>query len=256
MTGRALLLVCSALSGAAALPGVSRAADPEVITLVVCSAVQDRAPVGESDWFPGDVEEVFAHVTLEHDDPNETEVQLEWAVDGRSRSTSTLRVGRSFRWRTWSRRKIHESDVGRWTVRVRAESGQVLGERAFRVGIGAPEATAAPLEVAPPPRDAATTTWEGDLDGDGRPDRIVRTGGCDHRGACLYEVRLDPASGAKVAWGPERVIAVYASTAHSDHGGRRWRDLVAVERGERADGTIEPVHHILRVRDGVYLRAR
>jgi hypothetical protein len=56
-----------------------------------------------------------------------------WKHEGVEKGVVELNVGKSPRWRTWSRRQMRTRDTGRWSVEVRSADGSILDTVDFEV---------------------------------------------------------------------------------------------------------------------------
>jgi hypothetical protein len=116
--------------GALALIGiVGVAVAATTATAVVCTGVENRAPVGAADSFAAGVGSLacfsevhggagkVVHVWF-HGDKELAKIEL--SVQGE-------------RWRTWSQKKIPAAMTGAWHVEVRSEDGTVLAKAEFTI---------------------------------------------------------------------------------------------------------------------------
>jgi len=136
---RVLFAVAATLfvaSGVAAQPD-SSAAQPtspiEVTSMLFCTAVQDREPVGESAAFAEDVGTVCC-ITRITGVEGESTVTHVWYEGDTEVSRVELPV-RAASWRTWSCKTISAS--GSWRVEVQSADGSVLRSGTFTVGAAA-----------------------------------------------------------------------------------------------------------------------
>jgi len=120
---KSVLLLALALSALPALFAL------EAKRVVVCTAVENREPVGASETFPAAAGELvcFSEVTGASGTAEVTHV---WSKDGAELFRQTLPV-RADRWRTWSRKRV---SPGSWTVKVLGPAGEELGSASFTVG--------------------------------------------------------------------------------------------------------------------------
>jgi len=104
--------------------------------IAVCTAVQDKTPVGISNKFTKDTKQVYFY-TLITGARDTTPVVHRWYHNGKLVQTSFLSI-RSPYWRTHSRRKLQDATVadpaGDWRVDVvEGKTGQVMGSTSFTV---------------------------------------------------------------------------------------------------------------------------
>jgi len=109
--------------------GVMIAADQPKATAKICTAVKDRAPVGEGDSFPASVGELycFSEVT-----GGSGTVVHAWFYGDKEVWKMELPV-KAARWRTWSAKNILPKMTGEWRVEVRDAAGTVLASAKFSV---------------------------------------------------------------------------------------------------------------------------
>ena len=101
--------------------------------------VSNRQPIGGSDSFEvGD--KVWAWVSVANTG-DKAPITMVWRRDGVVRSRMTLDVGKSPRWRTWSRLKLRSYDVGTWTVDILDSSDNLLDVLRFDVDPGPVDVT-------------------------------------------------------------------------------------------------------------------
>jgi hypothetical protein len=105
--------------------------DLSIVNAQVARSVAHRKPIGVSGSFEVG-EKVWAWVAVKNRG-DAAEVTMIWRRDGTIRSRMTLDVGKSPRWRTWSRRTLRRSDVGTWTVDVLGPDGFILDSMSFEV---------------------------------------------------------------------------------------------------------------------------
>jgi len=122
-----LVLVMCAL----ALPGSAADGELDVETIVFCTSVEDRAPVGESAAFDSDVAAVCCFTKIigaEEPAP----VFHVWFYGDEEMAKVELAV-KSASWRTWSMKKVLPSWTGLWRVEVQTDDGTILESADFTV---------------------------------------------------------------------------------------------------------------------------
>ena len=114
---------------AVVVTGTLIAADQPKATARMCTAVKDRAPVGEGDSFPASVGELycFSEVT----GASGTVVHA-WFHGDKEVWKMELPV-KAARWRTWSAKRILPAMTGDWRVEVRDGAGVVLATAKFAI---------------------------------------------------------------------------------------------------------------------------
>lgn len=100
----------------------------EAKRVVVCTAVENREPVGAAESFPVSAGELVCFSELQGA-AGAAEVTHVWALDGVERFRVSLPV-RADRWRTWSRKRV---SPGTWSVTVLGPAGEELGKASFTV---------------------------------------------------------------------------------------------------------------------------
>ncbi len=103
-----------------------------VVESTTCLNVEKRIPEGVSTHFTTNSGAVWAHVQV-NNPGDATHIQMLWKRDNEVRAQMRLRVGKSPRWRTWSRMRLRQFDVGEWTVEVRDDDGLLIHELLFDV---------------------------------------------------------------------------------------------------------------------------
>ena len=105
------------------------AADQPKVTAKVCTAVKDRAPVGEGDSFPATVGELYCFTEVIGGSGT---VVHAWFHGAKEVRTMELPV-KAARWRTWSAKNIPPAMTGDWHVEVRDKAGAVLATVKFAI---------------------------------------------------------------------------------------------------------------------------
>lgn len=103
---------------------------PSVAEAAVCTAVEDRAPVGAAETFPAGTEQLMCFTDLRNAG-GQTIIHA-WIHDGTTRARVELEVGGD-RWRTWSSKKLLPEWTGAWQVKVMTADGAVLETLDFTV---------------------------------------------------------------------------------------------------------------------------
>lgn len=109
----------------------------EVRVAAACAAVEERACVGEATRFTPAVGKVWAYLELRNLGPK-VPIRMVWSREGKQVATADLEIGRSKRWRTWSRQRMGKWSVGAWTVEVRGPGDRLLTTIPFTVSVEAP----------------------------------------------------------------------------------------------------------------------
>ncbi len=98
-------------------------------TAVVCTSVENRAPVGAADQFPATVGKLACFSEVKGGSGKVVHV---WLHGDKQLASIELQV-KGERWRTWSEKRIPADATGKWKVEVRAEDGTVLASKEFTV---------------------------------------------------------------------------------------------------------------------------
>ncbi len=137
------------------LPLAAAAEGPTITRFVACADVAEKDCVGEGQRFGLDVGTLWAYAVIENrGEP--LPVEMVWRRDGKAVFTAELNVGRSRRWRTWSRKRVRKGDLGGWTVALQRADRPAppLAVLSFALGGGPIPAAMVPeppSEDAPPP---------------------------------------------------------------------------------------------------------
>lgn len=133
MAGMFLLLVFPVQSGLMAQGGLT------LNKIVICTDVVDRTPVGADVEFSEDVGTLICFTAVANSG-NPTTVTHIWSYLGEEKARTSMNVGTSPNWRTWSTKKILPEWSGPWTVTVLDAAGAEIGSADFHIG---------PVEMAP-----------------------------------------------------------------------------------------------------------
>jgi len=102
------------------------------VEAAVCTAVEERLPVGTADVFPAEVGQVYFWTKVEGLQDT-TMIKHVWYYKGDEIATVQLPV-RSSSWRTYSYKTIPPEWSGDWVVKVVDADGEVLKAVPFKVG--------------------------------------------------------------------------------------------------------------------------
>lgn len=103
----------------------------EVVEMEICTAVQDRVPVGSDTVFLKTVEQLYCYTKISGGS-EQSKIWHIWYYNDQEMARVELNV-RADVWRTWSSKKIAEEWVGDWRVDVINETGDVLKSKAFKI---------------------------------------------------------------------------------------------------------------------------
>ena len=112
-------------------PRIQAPAALAVVEATLAHGVSKRRPVRPATEFRvGDV--AWAWISVKNSGEAQPATMI-WYRDGEVRSRLTLDIGKSPRWRTWSRRTMRSSDVGSWQVEVHDQHGEIIHTLRFDV---------------------------------------------------------------------------------------------------------------------------
>ena len=103
----------------------------KVERIVVCTGVEERQPVGESDAFADTVGTLYCYTEI-RGMGDSTTVSHVWYQGENRRADVKLNV-RGYRWRTWSTKAIQQDWTGDWRVDVVSADGKILKSKRFRI---------------------------------------------------------------------------------------------------------------------------
>ena len=111
--------------------GLPQVSSLEIVDAAVAPAVEGRQPLFPRMSFRAG-ETVWAWVKIKN--PGEPQpLSMSWIKEGRRPIIMDLEVGKSPRWRTWSRRRLRAGDEGVWRVEVRDAAETLLHTLTFDV---------------------------------------------------------------------------------------------------------------------------
>lgn len=103
----------------------------EVVEMEICTAVQDRLPVGVDTVFLKTVEQLYCYTKISGGS-EPSKIWHVWYYNDQEMARIELSV-KAEMWRTWSSKKIAEEWIGDWRVDVVNEAGIVLKSKAFKI---------------------------------------------------------------------------------------------------------------------------
>ncbi|MFN3202416.1 MAG: DUF2914 domain-containing protein [Bradymonadia bacterium] len=115
--------------------GPAEAGAIKLVTLKMGTGVEKRRLKGENTAFRlPDEPTVHAYAVFNNRTGPAQQVRMVWYKDGKRKWAVDLNVGKSSRWRTWSRSTMKRvSQMGNWEVKVFDEDGVELGSTTFEV---------------------------------------------------------------------------------------------------------------------------
>ncbi|MEO1273560.1 MAG: DUF2914 domain-containing protein [Myxococcota bacterium] len=103
-----------------------------VVDMAIGTDIDERQPVGVADHFRADVGKLACWLKIRNDgDP--TDITVVWRFDDSEVQRQTVSVGKSRRWRSWTRQRIWGKFSGSWSCEVLTEEGVSLGKAVVRV---------------------------------------------------------------------------------------------------------------------------
>ncbi len=130
-----LVLLLPMIAFAEDRPGVEitpRDSGPSLVDLAVTSSIADRNPDGAGDSFPASVGKLYCWTAVKNTG-EPTQLTHVWRFGDRVISEVPMNVGKSSRWRTYSRQRINEKLTGQWSCEVVDENKESLGKASFSV---------------------------------------------------------------------------------------------------------------------------
>lgn len=97
----------------------------------ICTAVEDRQPVGTDTTFTNDVEQLYCFTKLSSDQDT-TAISHVWYFGDKEMAKVEMTM-KAQTWRTWSSKKIVNDWAGEWRVDVLSPDGKVLASKKFMV---------------------------------------------------------------------------------------------------------------------------
>lgn len=97
--------------------------------LAICTSVEERTPIGESDSFPADIGKLWCFSKVVNADAPTT-VFHRWYVGDTLVNEIPINVGGAS-WRCWSEKTILSNWSGTCRVEIVTEEGEVLGTKEF-----------------------------------------------------------------------------------------------------------------------------
>ena len=118
-----------------ARPGVTlveRAESPKLNDLAVAPRVVDKQPDGASNSHPADVGTLYCWASIQNSG-EQTSVKTIWRFQDRVIAEPEATVGKSIRWRSWTRQRINPDLKGAWSCEIVDAQGTSLGKAEFTV---------------------------------------------------------------------------------------------------------------------------
>jgi hypothetical protein len=122
--------------------------------IAICTAIEDRQPVGAGTVFSNDVEKIYCYTKITGA-TDTTSVNHVWYMGDTQLASVNLPI-KSASWRTWSSKTIGMS-LGKGHVEIVTEDGNLLGKADFEIKASAEEAEEAEeaVEEAKEPAEEA-----------------------------------------------------------------------------------------------------
>ncbi len=103
----------------------------QVKQLVVCTGVENRAPVGAAETFSADTQKVFAFLDATKI-TEDTQVTFVWMFGQKQVSTFQAPLKKSVRWRTFASKTV-SGMKGDWTLELKDADGNTVKSVQFKV---------------------------------------------------------------------------------------------------------------------------
>lgn len=104
-----------------------------LVELSVGTGLEEKLPVGIASHYQQVPEILFCYTVFENPGPDQTVTHV-WRRSGRLVSRVELEVGKSPKWRTWSKQRVAPHWRGVWSCEVLSPEGTQLGLHVFQVG--------------------------------------------------------------------------------------------------------------------------
>lgn len=104
-----------------------------LVELSVGTGLEEKLPVGIESHYQQVPEILFCYTVFENPGPDQTVTHV-WRRSGRLVSRVELEVGKSPKWRTWSKQRVAPHWRGVWSCEVLSPEGTQLGLHVFQVG--------------------------------------------------------------------------------------------------------------------------
>lgn len=104
-----------------------------LVELTVGTGLEEKLPIGIESHYSTVPEILFCYSVFENPDPDQTVTHV-WRRSGRLVSKVELEVGKSPKWRTWSKQRTAPHWRGVWSCEVLSTDGLQLGLHVFQVG--------------------------------------------------------------------------------------------------------------------------
>lgn len=97
----------------------------------ICTAIEERAPMGADSSFASDVGKLYCYTKISGAEDT-TSVSHVWYLGDEEKAKVELSV-KGKNWRTWSSKNIDPSWIGDWKVEVVSANGDVLSTKSFLI---------------------------------------------------------------------------------------------------------------------------
>ncbi len=105
----------------------------KLVELVVGTSLEEKLPTDIKTHYPVPPEILYCYSVFENPEPDATVTHV-WRRGSRLVSRVELEVGRSPKWRTWSKQRTQPHWTGLWSCEVLDRNGQQLGLTVFQIG--------------------------------------------------------------------------------------------------------------------------
>jgi len=107
------------------------AQDVTVEQMEICTAVEERQPMGSDSVFTSDVGQLYCFTKLTSSQDT-TEISHVWFHEDKEMAKVELTM-KAKAWRTWSSKKVVPEWTGKWRVEVQRADGTIVTEKTFTV---------------------------------------------------------------------------------------------------------------------------
>ena len=104
----------------------------ELNEIMICRGIYKRNPIKPGSSFINNVDSLFCYTKITNSGSKQ-EIKHIWYFDDKEISSVTYNIKTSYNYRSWSRKTIYPSQLGKWRVDVIDSYGNILGRRNFNI---------------------------------------------------------------------------------------------------------------------------
>ena len=98
----------------------------------ICKSIYKRTPVGSDVVFTNNVDSLYCYTRIQNPGPKR-EVKHIWYYDDQMMTQVRYNVKKSNIYRSWTKKTILSSQVGKWRVDIQDNNGTVIGSKKFEI---------------------------------------------------------------------------------------------------------------------------